>query len=59
MKLKIVNSGTEHFPYYQLMDGEAEFCATDNIENAENIVKLFDLPVVSKRCSHCLTLITK
>ena len=47
MKLKIVNSGTKEFPFYQIMDGENEFCATDNIENAEKIVKLCTIPHVS------------
>ena len=47
MKLKIVNSGTKEFPFYQLMDGENELCATDNLVNSEKIVKLCTLPHVS------------
>lgn len=43
MKLKIVNSGTKKFPFYQIMDGENEFCATSSIENAEKIVKIGDM----------------
>lgn len=46
MKLEIVNSGTKEFPFYQIMDGKNEFCATDNIENAEKIVKLCTIPQV-------------
>ena len=39
MKLEIKNTGTKQFPFYQIMDGNNEFCATNNFENAERIVK--------------------
>ena len=44
MKLTIVNSGTEVFPFYQVMDGEEEFCATSKAETAELIVAKFTEP---------------
>jgi hypothetical protein len=50
MKLKIENSGTKKFPFYQLKDENGnEFCATECKDNAEMIVKLFTMPVVSQR----------
>jgi len=50
MKLKIENTGTEKFPFYQLIDeNRNEFCATHNLENAEKIVKLFAISVVNNR----------
>jgi hypothetical protein len=42
MKLKIENSGTEKFPFYQLLDEKGEeFCACDSLEKANKILKLF------------------
>ena len=39
MKLKIKNSGTEIFPYFQLIDENGnEFCATESEYNA-NLIK--------------------
>jgi len=49
MKLEIVNSGTKEFPFYQIMDGENEFCATDSPVNAEKIVKLCAISYVSQQ----------
>jgi hypothetical protein len=48
MKLEIVNSGTEEFPFYQIMEGNVELCACDNINKAERIVKLCNLQNVSE-----------
>ena len=36
-ELKIINSGSEQFPFYQVMNGEDEFCATNSMEKAELI----------------------
>ena len=48
MKLKIENSGSEQFPFYQLIDENGnEICATDNLKIAQQVVKLFALPVVT------------
>ena len=49
MKLEIVNSGTEEFPFYQIMEGEIELCACDDIKKAERIVKLCKLHIVSQQ----------
>ena len=35
-----VNSGTNEFPFYQIMNGDVEFCATNSSENADRILKL-------------------
>lgn len=37
--IEIVNSGTYEFPFYQIMIGEDEFCATSSITDAEMILK--------------------
>ena len=55
MKLEIVNSGTKEFPFYQIMDGENEFCATDSPVNAEKIVKLCAISYVSQQSDLLIT----
>jgi hypothetical protein len=41
MTAKIKNSGCKEFPYYLVMVGKKEFCATNNKENAQKIIELF------------------
>jgi hypothetical protein len=40
MTAKIKNSGCKEFPYYLVMVGKKEFCATNNKENAQKIIEL-------------------
>jgi hypothetical protein len=37
---EIINSGTEHFPFYQVIINGKEYCATDDIEKAENLLSI-------------------
>lgn len=41
MDLTIKNSGSRTYPYYRIMNGSKEFCATSNFENAELIQRAF------------------
>lgn len=39
-KLRVKNSGTEKFPFYQVFVNNREFCATDDPEKAKLLGKL-------------------
>lgn len=45
--IEIKNSGTEKSPYYQIMIDGKEYCATESLDNAEEIVKLCSIPHVN------------
>jgi chromosomal replication initiation ATPase DnaA len=40
MNLTIKNSGSRKYPYYRIMNGKDEFCATSNFDHALKIVKI-------------------
>jgi hypothetical protein len=40
MNLTIKNSGSRKFPYYRIMNGNEEFCATSNFDHALKIIKV-------------------
>lgn len=42
--LKIKNCGTKEYPYYLVMIGNVEFCATNNEDNAKRIIEALSLP---------------
>jgi hypothetical protein len=43
MTAKIKNSGCKEFPYYLVMIGKKEFCATNSNENAQKIIELLTI----------------
>lgn len=51
MKIKIYNSGTMEFPFYQVKVDGVEYCATDSLYKAEKLKKLLELDQVLSKLS--------
>jgi hypothetical protein len=52
-ELKIKNSGTKEYPYYLVMIGNVEFCATNSEDNAKRIVEALSLPPAEGAKTQC------
>jgi hypothetical protein len=42
-EIKLKNSGTKEFPFYQILIGKVEFCATNSINNANMIIEMLSM----------------